>query len=562
MDKLGADFAHAVRTIREKLDANPVMTQWPIGRESSFRGVVDLIGASTDEEARAMVWVDELGREPQIEPIPTELTDEVQAARERAIEQIVETDEELTVRYLEGREISAAALRQALRAATLRGELVPVLCGSALRNKGVQPLIDAVVDYLPSPLGIPPVEGVNPYTQKTETRLADVSEPLAALAFKVTSDPYVGRLVYVRVYSGKMKVGSTVYNAGKKRKERINKLLYMFAHEREEVPELTAGDIGAVVGLKETFTGDTLCVPSAPIVLESISFPEPVIFVAIEPRTAADQERMDEALQRLAEEDPTFVIRTDENTGQIILSGMGELHLEILVDRLMREFHVDGRVSKPRVAYRETVTDRAEAEGLFQRQAGGVPQYGWVRLAVAPLDPGGGFRFDDRVVERLLPTEFIRAVEEGCREGMESGVLAGYPLVDVKVTLLEGKWDEETSSELAFKVAGSKAFRRGVEEAAPVLLEPMMRLEVIIPEPFTGDVVGDLNARRADIHSIGPRAGGLQVVQASVSLAKMFGYATAVRSLSQGRGTFTMEFDHYAPVGEERMDAIIYGGGW
>ena len=556
MDKLGADFAHAVETIRERLGANPVMVQWPIGRESSFRGVVDLL------EMHAVVWVDELGKLPQIESIPPELMEEVLEVRERTVEQIVETDDELTDRYLEGEEIPAAELRRALRTATLKGELTPVLCGSALRNKGVQPLLDAIVDYLPSPLDIPPVEGENPYTGKVETRPADVSAPLAALAFKVASDPYVGRLVYLRIYSGKLKVGSTVYNPGRRKKERINKLLRMFARDREEVRELTAGDIGAVVGLKHTFTGDTLCVPSAPIVLESITFPEPVIFVAIEPKTAADQDRMDEALRRLAEEDPTFVVRVDENTGQTILSGMGELHLEILVDRLFREFHVEGRVSRPRVAYRETVTARAEAEALFDRPTGGKPQYARVRLAVEPLPAGTGFRFESQVREKDLPPEFRRAVEEGCREGMESGVLAGYPLVDVGVTLLEAEWDPEASSEMAFKVAGSMAFREAVERAEPVLLEPVMRVEVVAPELFTGEVVGDLNARGASIEFMEPRAGGFQVVRASVPLAKMFGYATDVRSLTQGRGTFTMEFHHYAPVDKERMNAIIYGGTW
>jgi len=556
MDKLGADFAHAVETVHKRLGANPVMIQWPIGREASFRGVVDLL------EMCAVVWRDELGAEPRIEPVPPDLLEEVQAVRERTVEQIVETDNGLTDRYLEGGEIPAADLRRALRAATLKGNLTPVLCGSALRNKGVQPLLDAIVYYLPSPLDIPPVEGDNPYTGKTETRPADVSAPLAALAFKVTSDPYVGRLVYLRLYSGKLKVGSTVYNSGRKRRERIGRLLRMFAQDREEVPELTAGDIGAVVGLKHTFTGDTICVPSAPIVLESITFPEPVIFVAIEPKTAADQDRMDEALRRLAEEDPTFLVRTDENTGQTILSGMGELHLEILVDRLMREFRVEGRVSRPRVAYRETIATRAEAEGLFDRQAGANPQYAWVRLAVEPLPAGEGFRFEDGARGKGFPPEFVKTVEEGCREAMESGILAGYPLVDVKVTLLEVGWDQETSSEMAFKVAGTIAFRDAVERAEPMLLEPVMRVEAVVPEVFTGEVIGDLNARGASIEAMEPRAGGFQVVRAWVPLAKMFGYATDIRSLTQGRGTFTMEFHHYAPVDKGRMEAVIYGGHW
>lgn len=557
MDKLGADFAHATETIRERLGANPVTLQWPIGREASFRGVVDLL------EMRAVTWVDELGKEPVIEPIPPELADEVQALREQVLEQIVETDDDLMARYLEGEEIPVAALRRALRRATIAGTLVPVLCGSALRNKGVQPLLDAIVNYLPSPLDIPPVEGENPRTGEPETRPADVSAPLAALAFKVASDPYVGRLVYVRVYSGKLKIGSSVYNPGKGQTERIGKLLRMFARDREEIAELTAGDIGGVVGLKATFTGDTLCPPTAPIILEPIVFPEPVVFVAIEPKTAADQEQLHQALRRLAEEDPTFVVRTDENTGQTILAGMGELHLEILVDRLVREFRVEGRVGRPRVAYRETVTARAEAEAVFDRPISGNPQYARVRLAVEPLPSGGGFRFQDPGRGKLLPPPFVKAVEEGCREAMESGVLAGYPLVDVQVTLLDGTWDAETSTELAFKVAGSMAFKRAVEEAKPVLLEPVMRTEVVVPEASLGEVIGDLNSRGATIEGMEGRPGGVRAVRAMVPLARMFGYATDVRSLTQGRGTFTMEFHHYAPVDKEQMEAILYGGrGW
>ena len=557
MDKLGADFAHATGTIRERLGANPVTVQWPIGREASFRGVVDLL------EMHAITWVDELGKEPVIEPIPPELADEVQELREQVLEQIVETDDDLMTRYLEGEEIPAADLRRALRRATIAGTLVPVLCGSALRNKGVQPLLDAIVDYLPSPLDIPPVEGENPRTGEVETRPADVNAPLAALAFKVASDPYVGRLVYVRVYSGKLKVGSSVYNPGKGQTERIGKLLRMFARDREEIPELTAGDIGGVVGLKATFTGDTLCLPTAPIILEPIVFPEPVVFVAIEPKTAADQEQLHQALRRLAEEDPTFVVRTDENTGQTILAGMGELHLEILVDRLVREFRVEGRVGRPRVAYRETVTARAEAEAVFDRPISGTPQYARVRLAVEPLPSGGGFRFQDPSRGKLLPPPFVKAVEEGCREAMESGVLAGYPLVDVQVTLLGGDWNPETSTELAFKVAGSTAFKRAVEEAKPVLLEPVMRTEVVVPEASLGEVIGDLNSRGATIEGMEQRPGGVRAVRAMVPLARMFGYATDVRSLTQGRGTFTMEFHHYAPVDKEQMEAILYGGrGW
>ena len=556
MDKLGADFAHAVGTIRERLSANPVAVQWPIGSEADFRGMVDLL------EMRAIVWNDELGVSPEFVEIPPELEEAVFEARERAVERIVETDDELVTLYLEGQEISADRLRQALRRATLSGQLNPVLCGSALRNKGVQPLLDAVVDYLPSPLQVPPMEGINPYTQKVETRRADPGAPLAALVFKIASDPYVGRLAYFRVYSGKVKVGARVINVTKRRRERIGKLLRMFADHREEIQELGAGDVGATVGLKDTFTGETLCAPNGPIILESISFPEPVISVAIEPRTAADQDRLAEGLQRLAEEDPTFVVRVDENTGQTLISGMGELHLEILTDRLMREFGVSGRVSRPRVSYRETITQRAEGEGMFDRQAGGRMHFGHVWLEVEPLPSGGGFLFEDVTRGRNLPQEFVEAVERGCREAMESGVLAGYRLVDVKVRLVGAEWSEDTSSELAFKVAGAAAFGPAVERAAPALLEPVMDLEVVVPDLYTGEVMGDVNARGAEIREVTARAGGGQAIRAFVPLAKMFGYATDLRSLTQGRGTFTMEFHHYAEVDRQRMDAIVYGGSW
>jgi elongation factor G len=555
MDKLGADFAHAVETIRERLVANPVAVQWPIGSEADFRGVVDLL------EMQAIVWTDELGASPEIIEMPPELKGAALGARERAVEQIVETDNDLMALYLEGQEISAAQLQRALRRATLSGQLNPVLCGSALRNKGVQPLLDAVVDYLPSPLDIPPVEGTNPYTKKVEARPADPAKPLAALVFKIASDPYVGRLAYFRVYSGKIKVGSKVVNATKRRKERISKLVRMFADHREEIQELGAGDIGATLGLKDTFTGETLCASHGPIVLESIAFPEPVISVAIEPKTAADQEKLAEGLRRLAEEDPTFVVRVDENTGQTLISGMGELHLEILTDRLIREFGVAGRVSRPRVSYRETITQPAKGEGVFERQAGGRTHFGHVWLEVAPLPAGEGFDFEDVSRGRALPEEFVEAVERGCHEAMESGVLAGYQLVDVKIRLLNAELDEETSSELAFKVAGSTAFNQALEKARPVLLEPVMDLEAVIPETYTGEVMGDLNARGAEIREISSRAGGEQAIRAFVPLVKMFGYATDLRSLTQGRGTFTMEFNHYSEVDQQRMDAIVYGEG-
>lgn len=556
MDKLGADFAHAVETIRERLSANPVAIQWPIGSEANFRGAIDLL------EMRAILWSDDLGEKPEFAEIPPELEDVALEARERAVEQIVETDDELVALYLEGQEIPSGRLRQALRRATLAGQLNPVLCGSALRNKGVQPLLDAVVDYLPSPLDVPPMEGVNPYTQKVEERRADPGAPFAALVFKIATDPYVGRLAYFRVYSGRVKVGSRVLNASKRHRERIGKLLRMSADHRQEIQELGAGDIGATLGLKDTSTGETLCAPNGPIILESISFPEPVISVAIEPRTTADQERLAEGLQRLADEDPTFVIRVDENTGQTLIWGMGELHLEILTDRLMREFNVGGRVSRPRVSYRETITQRTEGEGLFDRQAGGRMHFAHVWLEVEPLPSGEGFVFENATWGGNLPAEFIEAVERGCREAMESGVLAGYRLVDVRVRLVGVEWSEDTSSELAFKVAGAKAFGQAVEKANPVLLEPVMDLETVVPDLYTGEVMGDVNARGAEIREVVTRAGGIQAIRAFVPLAKMFGYATDLRSLTQGRGTFTMEFHHHAQVDQQRMEAIVYGGGW
>ncbi len=556
MDRLGADFERAIDTIRERLVSNPVAVQWPIGREDDFRGVVDLLSM------RAVVWTDRLGAEPQRIDIPRELEDLAGAARERAIEQIIETDDELMMLYLEGEEPSAAQLRGALRRATLSGKLQPVLCGSALRNKGIQPLLDAVVDYLPAPTDVPPVQGINPYTDKVESRPADPEEPLAALVFKIATDPYVGRLAYFRVYSGQIEAGTRVANTTKERKERVGKLLRMFADRREEIDILRAGDIGGAPGLKHTFTGDTLCGPSDPIILESISFPEPVISVAVEPRSAADEERLSDGLRRLAEEDPTFVVSTDGETGQTLISGMGELHLEILTDRLKREFGVEGRVSRPRVSYRETVTQPAEGEAVFDRETGGRPHFAHVKLEVSPAPGGEGFVFENSLPDEALPDHLVDAVREGCREAMESGVLVGYAMIDVDVRLIAARYLEETASELAFKVAGTKAFNEAIERAGPVLLEPLMDLEVVTPEEYTGDVMSDLNARGAEIRNMSSRSEGIRAIRASVPLAKMFGYATMLRSLSQGRGVFTMEFDRYAEVDQQRMHAIIEGGGW
>ncbi len=556
MDRLGADFERAVETIRERLVSNPVPVQWPIGREDEFRGVVDLL------DMQAVVWTGRLGAEPQRIDIPRELEDIAGAARERAIEQIIETDDELMMLYLEGEEPSGAQLRGALRRATLSGKLQPVLCGSALRNKGIQPLLDAVVDYLPAPTDVPAVQGINPYTDAMESRPADPEAPLAALVFKIATDPYVGRLAFFRVYSGAIETGTRVANTTKERKERVGKLLRMFADRREEIDSLRAGDIGAAPGLKHTFTGDTLCGPSAPIILESISFPEPVISVAVEPRSAADEERLSEGLRRLAEEDPTFVVSTDGETGQTLISGMGELHLEILTDRLKREFGVEGRVSRPRVSYRETITEPAEAQALFNRETGGRPHFARVQLEVSPAPAGEGFVFENELPEESLPDHLVDAVKQGCREAMESGVLVGYAMIDVKVRFIGARYLEETASELAFKVAGTKAFNEAVERAEPVVLEPLMDLEVVTPEEYTGDVMSDLNARGAEIRKMSSRSEGLRAIRAFVPLAKMFGYATMLRSLSQGRGMFTMEFDRYAEVDQQRMHAIIEGGGW
>jgi len=556
MDRMGADFSRALGTIREKLVANPVAIQWPIGREEDFRGVVDLL------EMEGVEWADELGATSEPVPIPSEIQEAVYEARERAVEKIVETDDELMMRYLEGEEIPPSDLRQALRRATLSGRLQPVLCGSALRNKGIQPLLDAVVYYLPSPIDVPPVEGLNPYTEKMETRPAESDAPLAALVFKIATDPYVGRLAYFRVYSGKIEAGTRILNSVKERKERVGRLLRMFADRREEIDVLKAGDIGATLGLKHTFTGETLCDADAPVILESISFPEPVISVAVEPKSAADEERLNEGLRRLAEEDPTFVVETDPDTGQTLIKGMGELHLEILTDRLKREFGVEGRISRPRVSYRETITEASTGHGLFDRETGGQAHFAEVTLEVQPLPAGEGFAFESALPDEALAKELADAVQQGCREAMESGVLVGYTLVDVRVRLLDVKVLEESASELAFKVAGTKAFNHAVEGAQPVLLEPLMDLEAVVPEEYTGDVMSDLNARGAEIRKMASRAGDIRAIRAFVPLAKMFGYATRLRSLTQGRGMFTMEFERYAQVDQQRMDALIEGGGW
>jgi len=553
MDRAGADLWRTVDMIRDRLQARPVALQVPIGRESSFVGVVDLI------ENRALTYADELGTEMLIGPVPPELQAEVAHWRGLLIERIAETDETLTTEYLEGKELTPEELRMALRRATLRTELVPVLCGTALRNKGVQPLLNAIVDYLPSPLDVPPISGFNPFIKREETRPPDETAPLAALAFKIVSDPFAGRLAYVRVYSGVLPSAKAVMNATRNRKERVGRILRMYANQREEMQELRAGDMGAIVGFKSTFTGDTVCDPAHPIVLESIKFPEPVISVVIEPRTKADQDKITDVLCRLSEEDPTFKVRTDEETGQTIISGMGELHLEVLVDRMVREFQVEANVGKPQVSYRETVTRPARAEGRYARQAVGHGQFAEVWLELGPRTRGSGFVFENRLQPGRIPPEYVRAVEQGVRESAESGALAGYPMVDLRVALADASYHEQESSEQAFKAAAMLAMRKGVMDAAPTLMEPIMRVEAVTPSEFVGDVIGDLNARRAQIESMELRADAFQAIRAVVPLAEMFGYATDLRSVTQGRGTFTMEFDHYSELPDTEV-ARLTGG--
>ncbi len=553
MDRVGADFWRTIEMIKERLKANPVAIQMPIGVEDSFRGVIDLI------ESKAIIYTDDLGTRLDTTEIPPELREEAKQRREYLVERIAETDETLLFKYLEGEEISPRELRRALRKATIKGELVPVLCGAALKNKGVQPLLDAVVDYLPSPVDIPPIQGVNPLTNEEEERLSSEDEPLAALVFKISSDPYVGRLAYIRVYSGRLTSGVRVLNSTRNRTERVGRILRMHANRREDIQEILAGDIGAVLGFKQTFTGETICDPKRPIVLESIAFPEPVISVAIEPKTQADQDKLSEALRRLAEEDPTFRVKIDEQTGQTIISGMGELHLEVLVDRMLREFKVGANVGKPQVAYKETITKPVRVEGRFIRQTGGKGHYGHVWLELEPLPKGSGFVFENRIRGGVIPEQFIPAVEAGVREALESGPLAGYPVVDVKVSLVDGSYHEVDSSEMAFKAAASMAMKKGLQEAEPVLLEPIMKLEVVAPEEYVGDILGDLSSRRAEIQGMEPRPGGVQAIRAMVPLSEMFGYATDLRSMTQGRGTFTLEFDHYAVVEPAVRDKILYG---
>jgi elongation factor G len=550
MDRTGADFWRTIDQIKERLGGNPLPIQIPIGRESTFEGVIDLLSMQS-------IRFGEKANDPlEYGEIPANQKEEADRCRHDLMERVVEQDDELMLRYLEGEEISADEIRAALRKATIAGILVPVLCGSALRNKGVPPLLDAVVDYLPSPVDVPPVEGITPSSGETEIRRADPAEPLAALAFKIVSDPFVGKLSYARIYSGELKSGTYVYNASKQERERITRLYRMHADHREEVSDVGAGDIVAIVGLKVSGTGDTLCDPNHLILLETINFPEPVIDVAIEPKTKADQDKMGLALSRLSEEDPTFRVRSDTETGQTLISGMGELHLEVIVDRMLREFRVDANVGRPQVAYRETVQRPARAEGRFVRQSGGRGMFGHVWLEVEPTEPGSGVQFENKIVGGVVPREYVPAVESGVREALAGGVMASYPVTDVRVRLVDGSYHEVDSNEAAFKMAGSIGAKEAIRRAGPQLLQPIMKVEVVTPEDFLGDVMGDITRRRGHLHGTELR-GNTQVVRAEVPLSEMFGYATDLRSMTQGRATYTMEFSHYQPVTKDVEAGVL-----
>ena len=550
MDRIGADYFGTVEMIKDRLRANPVPLQIPLGAEASFKGVIDLI------EERAWVFPESRDEEPVEIPIPEEYQESAADYREKLIEQVADNDEALMHSYIEGGVIAVPEIKAALRRATLSIRVVPVLCGSAVRNKGIQPVLDAIVNYLPSPLDIPPVQGIDPKTGKDSFREASDNAPFAALAFKIVSDPFVGRLVYLRVYSGTVRTGSQVLNSARERKERLGRLLQMHANRREEVDEISCGGIVAVVGLKNTFTGDTICDPAKPVVLEAIKFPQPVISVAIEPNTKADQDRIGDALRKLADEDPTFKTRYDQDTGQTILSGMGELHIDIIVDRLVREYKVNAKIGKPQVSYRETITESVRVEGNFVKQTGGHGQYGNVWLELEPMERGGGFEFVNKIPGGAIPKQYIPAVERGVKEALESGVIAGYPVIDVRVIAFDGSYHQVDSSDMAFKMAGAIGLRKGVRRANPVLLEPIMKLEVATPKEFLGDIIGDLNAMRARVEAVELRA-WTHIVRGYVPLAESFGYATDLRSISQGRATYSMEFHHYQEVPKEQAEEIL-----
>jgi elongation factor G len=541
MDRTGASFTRTIDMIIERLGANPVPVQLPIGAESNYKGVVDLLAQ------KALTFGDHPNDPVNEGPIPPEMADEVARARQEAVEKIVEFDDALLERFFAEEEISVEELKAALRKATIEGKLIPILAGSALKNKGVRPLLDAVIDYLPSPLDIPPVTGLDPRNDTPEMRHADASEPFCALAFKIVTDPFVGKLAFIRVYSGTLKTGSYAYNSTRDQRERVGRLVQLHANERKDIPEARAGEIAAIVGPKGTVTGDTLCDETRPIVLEAITFPEPVIRVAIEPKTKQDQDKMGIALGKLSDEDPTFRVYTDPETGQTIIAGMGELHLEVIVDRLLREHRVDANVGRPQVAYRESITQAARARDPFKRQTGGRGMYGDVELIVEPLQPGTGIQFEWKIVGGTVPREYAAAVEAGAREAVDGGVIANYPMVDVKVSAVDGSYHEVDSNEMAFKIAASQTTKAALRKANPQLLEPLMEVEVTTPDDFLGDVMGDLNSRRGQVEGMEPR-GNAQVVRARVPLAEMFGYATDLRSMTQGRATYSMQFSHYQPV--------------
>jgi elongation factor G len=550
MDRVGADFYRGMEMMRERLGANPVAIQLPIGVEENFHGIVDLI------RNKAVKYVDDLGTRSEETDIPADMLELVAGYRDKLLETVAEFDEELMLKYLEGEELTVDEIKAALRKATLAVKIVPVLCGSSFKNKGVQPLLDAIVDFLPSPVDVPAIRGLHPDTGEEDVREAKDSAPFSALAFKIMTDPYVGKLTYFRVYSGELNSGSYVLNTTKGKRERIGRILRMHANHREEVKQIHAGDIVAAVGLRDTSTGDTLCDSDHPILLESMEFPEPVISVAIEPDTKADQDKMAVALQKLGEEDPTFKVHIDPETGQTIISGMGELHLEIIVDRLLREFKVKATVGKPQVSYKETIRKKAKAEGKFIRQSGGRGQYGHVVIEVEPADPGTGLEFVNKIVGGVIPKEYIPAVENGVREAMANGVLASYPLVDLRVTLMDGSYHDVDSSEMAFKIAGSMALQSAAKKAGAVLLEPVMKVEVVVMEEYMGDVISDINSRRGRIEEMETR-GVNQVIHGFVPLSEMFGYATELRSRTQGRGTYTMQFSHYEEVPQNIAENII-----
>jgi len=552
MDRTGASFEYTLGTITSRLGANVIPMQLPIGSEASFKGMIDLM------TMEAIFFEDELGKDPIVTTIPVDMQAQAEAARQHMIEKIAELDDDLTVKYLEGETITNEELKAGLRIAVLHSKAVPVFCGSSLKNKGVQLVLDAVIDYLPSPIDIEPVQVTNLDTDELITLPTEDGAPLSALVFKIVSDPYVGRLAYFRVYSGTVTTGGTVLNPAKGRKERIGRLLRMYADRREDINEVCAGDIGAVLGLKDSITGDTLCDPATPVALERISFPEPVISIAIEPKSNIDQDRMANALIRLTEEDPTYQVVSDENTGQTVIKGMGELHLDILVDRMLREFKVQANVGAPRVSYRETITKAVpNVNYKYAKQSGGHGQFGHVVFAFEPLERGGGIKFENKITGGSIPKEYIPAVEKGVKEAVESGILAGYPVTDLKVSLIDGSYHEVDSSEMAFKMAAIMGFREGLQRGSSVLLEPIMKVEVVVPSEYLGDVMGQITSRRGEVQGMEMRPGNAQAVRGTVPLAEMFGYATQLRSATQGRGVFTMEFDHYAPVSASVAEKVI-----